>query len=209
MINNKNVGEYILNIPDYFYKLCPAHQADFVRVNVLCDYGGIWLDSDTLVLDTLDTLFDLLEDKDGFFIKENNYNLSNGVFGTRKNTPLMVMWKNEIMRILNIKKDIIRWSEIGSNILESLYKKDPGLYENYKIFNGLDNVYPVNWNNCVNEFVNKPYKNYQNIIRPYQPLIILVNSVYKILKDKSEDDILLGEMPLNYLYNHYNHIRSV
>lgn len=31
--------------------MCPAHQADFVRVNVICDYGGIWLDSDTLVLE--------------------------------------------------------------------------------------------------------------------------------------------------------------
>ena len=39
----------IENIPKYFYDLCPAHQADFVRVHVICDYGGIWLDSDTLI----------------------------------------------------------------------------------------------------------------------------------------------------------------
>jgi mannosyltransferase OCH1-like enzyme len=70
-ITHENMYEYIKNIPDYFMKLCPAHQADFVRVNVVCDYGGIWLDSDTLVLDTLDTLFDIVEKKNGFFIKEN------------------------------------------------------------------------------------------------------------------------------------------
>ena len=67
LITDKNIHEYITTIPDYFYELCPAHQADFVRVYVICDYGGIWLDSDTLVLDKLGCLFDLIEDKNGFF----------------------------------------------------------------------------------------------------------------------------------------------
>jgi len=48
LINEKNINDYIQNIPDYFTKLCKANQADFVRVNVICDYGGIWLDSDTI-----------------------------------------------------------------------------------------------------------------------------------------------------------------
>jgi len=38
-ITNENINKYIKNIPTYFTKLCPAHQADFVRVNVVCDYG--------------------------------------------------------------------------------------------------------------------------------------------------------------------------
>ena len=65
MINHENVNEYVKDLPACFYKLCPAHQADVVRVNVISDKGGIWLDSDTLVLDKLDTLFDLLETGDG------------------------------------------------------------------------------------------------------------------------------------------------
>ena len=73
--------------------------------------------------------------------------------------------------------------------------------DGYNIFNGLDNVYPVNWNNCVIEFLDKPYDNYKNIIRDYQPLIVLVNSVYKKLDDMSEKEILDGNMPLNYFIN--------
>jgi mannosyltransferase OCH1-like enzyme len=84
--------------------LCPAHQADFVRVNVICEYGGIWLDSDTLVLDSLDSLFDLVEIKNGFFIKENNNILCNGVFGSKPNTELMIKWRNEINNELNYTK---------------------------------------------------------------------------------------------------------
>ena len=69
LITDKNVNEDI-KVPEYFDKLCPAHQADFVRVNVICDFGGIWLDSDTLVIENLDSLFEILANKDGFFIKQ-------------------------------------------------------------------------------------------------------------------------------------------
>ena len=92
LISDKNIKQYIKNIPEYFSKLCYAHQADFVRVNVICDYGGIWLDSDTLVLDSLDSLFDLIDKKNGFFIKENNELLSTGIFGSKANLPIMNEW---------------------------------------------------------------------------------------------------------------------
>ena len=61
-LNDDNVKDYIKNIPPKYYKLRPAHKADFVRVNVICDYGGIWLDSDTIVMDDLSSLFKVLEE---------------------------------------------------------------------------------------------------------------------------------------------------
>lgn len=201
LITDKNINDYIKNIPYYFSTLSPSHQSDFVRVNVICDYGGIWLDSDTIVLDSLDSLFDIIESNDGFFIKENNTILCNGIFGSRANTPLMVEWKTEMIKILDEKQEKIDWSEIGSIMLQNLYNKNSGLYDNYNIFNGLDNLYPVNWDNCVREFIDKPYDNYKTIIREYQPLVVLVNSVYKNLEDKTEKEILEGNMPINYFIN--------
>ena len=201
LITDKNIREYIKDIPDYFNNLSPAHQADFVRVHVICDYGGIWLDSDTLVIDKLDSLFDIIEKKNGFFIKENNTLLSNGIFGSKKQTPLMIEWKNKLVSILDQKKNNIQWTEIGNKMLQSMYKKNKSLYNNYKIFEGLDNMYPINWNKCVSEFIKKPYDNYKNIIRKYQPLVVLVNSVYKKLEDKTMNEILEGNMPINYFIN--------
>lgn len=201
LITDKNIKDYIKNIPDYFYKLCPAHQADFVRVNVICDYGGIWLDSDTLVLNSLDSLFDYIENKDGFFIKQNNEILWNGVFGSRANTPLMIEWKTQMINLLDIRSDNINWTAIGNDMIQNLYNINSSLYKDYNIFNGLDNLYPVNWNNCVNELIIKPYDNYKNIVRAYQPLVVLVNSVYKKLEEKTEKEILEGNMPINYFIN--------
>ncbi len=68
LITNENINEYVTDLPQCFNKLLPAHQADVVRVNVVCNYGGIWMDVDTLVIDSLDSLYDLLETHDGFFL---------------------------------------------------------------------------------------------------------------------------------------------
>jgi alpha-N-acetylglucosamine transferase len=198
LINKDNIKNYIKNIPDYFYKLLPAHQADYVRVCVICDNGGIWLDSDTLVMDDLNTLFNIIKNKNGFFIKENNKILWNGIFGSKANTPLMLEWKEKMINILNKKENTIEWAEIGCTLLEKIKNSNPEYYSNYKIFNGLDNIYPVNFDKCVNEFIYKSYDNYKNIKKNYQPLIVLVNSVYKELENLDTKDILNINIPLNY-----------
>ena len=82
-----------------------------------------------------------------------------------------------------------------------IYNKNSRLYDNYNIFNGLDNLYPVNWINCVTEFIEKPYENYKTIIREYQPLVVLVNSVYNSLEDKTVKEIVEGNMPITYFIN--------
>ncbi len=196
LLTDKNLNEYVKDIPECFDKLCAAHQADFIRVNVICDYGGIWLDSDTLVLESLDTICN------GFFIKEDPNSLCNGIFGSKPNTPLMIKWKNSISEVLkNNKNGVINWTQIGGDILNTLYKTNPELYDDYVIYNGMDNVYPVNWKYCVDQYIVKPYDNYKTIIRGYQPFIVLVNSVYRSLENKTEREILEGNIPLNYFLN--------
>tara|TARA_A100001015_G_scaffold307010_1_gene402209 strand:+ start:1053 stop:1871 length:819 start_codon:yes stop_codon:yes gene_type:complete len=200
LLTKNNINNYIINLPINFYNLNYAHQADYIRVNLIYNYGGIWLDSDTLVLDTLDSLFNILQEYNGFFIRENNKHLINGVFGSKKHTCLLKEWMNIIeLKIKN--NNNIKPNELGSSILAMLYNKNITLFLNYKIFNGLDNLYPINWYNCVTEFINKPYNNYKNIIREYQPFIILVNSVYKHFENITIYEILNGNMPINYFIN--------
>ena len=201
LITDKNINEYVKDVPAYFDNMCPAHQADFVRVNVICECGGIWLDSDTLVLNSLDSLFDFIEKKNGFFIKENNYILWNGIFGSKPNTNLIIEWKTEMRKLLDTKQGKIGWTDIGNSMLQKIFENKSDLYDGYFILNGLDNFYPVNWNKCIKEYIDAPYDNYKNIIREYQPLIVLVNCVYKKLEEKTEQEILEGNMPLNYFIN--------
>jgi len=199
LITPDNISEYI-DIPDYFYELLPAHQADLVRVYVICKYGGIWLDSDTIVMESLDSLFDIIQKKNGFFILENNNYLCNGIFGSKPNTELMNNWKSHIKSTLDSKKSNISWSELGNIYLHNKYKTTT-LFNNYELFNGLDNLYPVGPHAVEKEFILNPYDNFKNIIRTYQPLVVLVNAAYKAVEHLTEFEILNGNMPINYFIN--------
>ncbi len=201
LITPENLKEYVKDIPEYFYDMHPAHQADFVRVSVICDQGGIWLDSDTLVTESLDSLFDIIDNNEGFLIKENNEVLCNGVFGSRKNTKFMQTWKNNLRKNLDEKNGKIEWSEIGSDMLQEMYYENSSLFKKYEIINGLDTIYPINWNQCTDELINKPYDNYKNIVKEFQPLVLLVKFVYLELENKTEEEILNGNMPINYFIN--------
>lgn len=211
LITLENINEYIAVLPDYFYKLCPAHQADYVRVQVICDYGGVWLDSDTLVIESLDSLFDLLEIGDGFFVKEDDKYLCNGVFGSKKQTPLMQSWKNKMLEKLSNNINI-QWSDIGNLILDSLYCENKYLYANYTIFNGVENMFPLNYRKYVKELIEMPYENYTNIERKYQPILVLVNSVYKAVEKWTIDEIFNKQTPLSYFikkaYNNMTHLND-
>ena len=203
LINKQNRHNYVEHVPKCFDKMKLAHQTDFIRVYVIKMYGDIWLDIDTLVMDKLDSLFELIEKKDGFLIKENNSILWNGIFGRKKNTLFMNLWYSEIIKIINDKNEHFAWTELGNLLITKIFKQNPEYLSNYKIFNGLDTMYPVNWDNCVTEFIDNPYDNYLNLIRNYQPLVVLVNSVYKhdIFESKSDSEIYNMKLPLNYFIN--------
>ena len=103
--------------------------------------------------------------------------------------------------ILCQKQHHVCWTEIGSAILKDVKLNFSHLLDNFKIFNGLDNVYPVNWDQCITEFIEKPHDNYKKIERDYQPLIILVNSVYRKMETMSPEEFFSPRIPLNYFMN--------
>jgi hypothetical protein len=199
-LNDDNLKDYIniQELPECFNKLKPAHKADVIRVFLLEKYGGIWVDSDTIVTPDFNKLF---EEK-GFFVLENNAVLWNGVFGTQAHSPLMVEWKRRIQNTLTRRGEKIKWTQIGSSVLENIKANNLHLFDDYTILNGLDTVYPVHWKNVSEEFLHQDYTHYVNLTRSYQPFIVLVNSVYKELQDKSYQEILKLRVPLVYfLFN--------
>jgi hypothetical protein len=204
-INDKNLYEYLDNIPKNFYKLRPAHKADYVRVSVVNKYGGIWLDSDMIIINSLDFYFDLLNEYNSFFYRQiftpqkEKFEIS--FFGSKKDNPILIEWISMSNRIIaNTTK--LSWEEIGQDLLQQIYWEYPNLFENAKILDAKKQMYPVDWKNCVDEFCLKPYDNYINLIPEERcDVIMLVNSVYKHLKDMKFEDIISSKMPLNYFIN--------
>jgi hypothetical protein len=197
VINHQNINEYLNELPEKFYSLIPAYQADYVRVAVLERFGGIWLDSDTLVMSDLNDLFSILETKQGFFIRQNNNLLCNGVFGARAGTPLLTAWRQAMLEMIAEKGNNLIWSELGNLWLEEKYQST-NWFNEYTIFQGLDTMYPANWDVCVDSYLRQPYNHYTDLIRPFQPLLVLVGMVYRKLEHHNIADILAADYPLNY-----------
>jgi len=195
LINHNNLEQYIADIPKEFYQLCYAHQADYVRVNVVCDYGGIWLDSDTIILEPFDALFDYLQKYKGFFVTESD-SVCNGVFASVKKTLLMVRWKNRVNHLVRTKKQLA-WTELGTTIFTNYFLQfHTSLLSDYYFFDGPNTVYPIQIGQSHRAFISNPYQEYQQIIRDYQPFLILFHTVYKNVPENllySKDEI-----PLNY-----------
>ncbi len=197
VIDAYNLNQYVDELPDGFHKLLPAYQADYVRVAVIERFGGIWLDSDTLVMNNMHDLFKLFETHQGFFIRQNNNLVCNGVFGSLPGTPLLAEWRKAMIPIIAEKGNSMLWSELGNLWLEQQYQAKT-LFENYMVYPGLDTVYPVNWDKCRAAYLEAPYDTYQQHIREFQPFLMLIHTVYEALEDFEIPDILHAEFPLNY-----------
>jgi len=196
-ITPENINNYLDDIPDYFFDLLPAHQADYLRIYCLYKYGGIWLDSDIIMMNNLDYYFDLLKRYDGFL--QLHHQISISFIGSNKNNPLMLEWLNNAKSILDNKKKNIHWTEIGTTLIESMKYKNSNLFSKTHFINAFNETYPVTWDKCLSEFVEKPYDNYKNLItKNRQDIVIIVNSVYKHLKDWNELDILNSDLPISY-----------
>lgn len=206
-INYDNLKDYIDIdvIPDCFWELSPMHQSDYLRVQIIYEYGGIWLDSDTIVMDDLSSLFNILKEKEGFLVNEErekkfisepgNY-LINGIFGSRPKTRFMNEWKNKIDLKLQKKKKL-DWTDLGEIILNKIKYQYESFLSSYAILNGRKNIYPIHYDYMMLEFIEKPYENWQNIKREYQPVIILTHDLYEKADHLTESEIL-EKTPLSH-----------
>lgn len=194
LLNENTVKDWI-DIPDYFDLMKVAHQADYIRVNVIYKYGGIWLDADTIVMDSLKDLFDILETKNAFYVTEENKIFINGVFGSIKNHKVISEIKHEMDEVLNLKRHNLEWTDIGSSIFQKVICEN---LSDIFILQGLDTIYPVSWQNAANQYLSSNYETYNLYIRKFQPVIILVNSVYKNYPKQNSITSTNVRIPLNY-----------
>ena len=168
----------------YFTSLPPAFQADIVRVDCIHRDGGLWIDSDTLVMSPLTTLQKVLQSTDGFLISERGKKgtkLCNGVFGSQAGTPLMTAWKQIIDGYINHKKQP-RHGDLGFRCLSQLLHTKPQLFANYVLFDSDQTMYPIAWFESQDIFLVDTATATPAIEREFQPLIILLSSVYNNYK---------------------------
>lgn len=124
-LNEKTIHKYLPNLRKDLNHLSIPKKTDYYRLKLLYKYGGIWIDADTIIFDTLKPLISKLKYFDfvGFGchkIKDcpisGHPKPSNGVLVSRKNTLFIKKCIDNCDNILNQNKKI-KYFDLGRKVL--------------------------------------------------------------------------------------------
>ncbi len=120
VLNYNNITQYTDKIPEKVKQLTLPKIADYVRVHVLRDNGGYWLDTDTIMLSE-----NLPEES----ILGNNETRTNtiGYLHTKPNSDFFETWAKfqdwKLNQLPNMRKDSTMWNVMG-NAFTDFYLKE-------------------------------------------------------------------------------------
>lgn len=129
LLTKKNYLDYV-NIP---YEITsnknfndnPARFSDLVRINVLTEFGGVWVDSSVLLKDSIDKwLFPRPGEFSGFYIDgfteiKDSPIVENWFFACNKGSKFMRAWRDEFIKMIDfvtIEEYIKSRIKMGVNI---------------------------------------------------------------------------------------------
>lgn len=157
---NTNLSHPFLKIA---YKLKKwAFVSDFVRLKILYESGGVYLDTDMLIIKSLDNF---LEDN-CFFGSENDRHISAGIIGVSKNHPFIneCLLKYEDLNFNNESN----WEEICiPRIITQVFREKHGsdLIFNKKVEVSEIVIYPSSYFYPLNFKNREDIKNYKNYLK--------------------------------------------
>ncbi len=100
-----------------------AQRADFIRAFLLEKYGGIYLDSDAILLGSLDRYFALLDRYDFFAVRRQSFgrnHISVGFMGSRAHGAVISEYTDALRQRLTKKLDL-EWNEVGAAMLTPIF----------------------------------------------------------------------------------------
>lgn len=113
IVNRNNVTDYLDDLPEGLYKLKKiAHIADYIRVALLAKHGGVWIDSDCVLLKSLDDIYKLLDTYDFIGYKSSTH-YSVNFMASRRGGKVMSSYLNSLNDIISSNQSL-EWNTIGS-----------------------------------------------------------------------------------------------
>ena len=100
-------------------RLQVAHRADFIRVYLLAHYGGLWIDSDCLVMQSLDSILAILNQTEFLAHRERSGEISNGFIGAPPGSRITAEYYQRVCQILRSGRRL-GWVSIGSEPLTQI-----------------------------------------------------------------------------------------
>lgn len=119
-----------------------AHRADFIRAFLLARYGGLWVDSDCLVLKSLLPLANILARYEFVGYRERSGEVTNNLMGASPGSTLAKDYYSLVCDILRENRPI-DWLTLGSKALTSVLDVARSSWCELHV----EEVQPVCWSN--------------------------------------------------------------
>lgn len=104
-------------------RLHVAHRADYVRAFLLLRYGGLWVDSDCIIMKRLEPIRNKLMICDFAGYRERTGHVANSFMGSRAGGRIISLLYHQICAVLRDGKPL-DWTSIGSEPLTEILSTD-------------------------------------------------------------------------------------
>lgn len=140
-LTDENIKDFLPDLDErvWLFKQI-AHRADYIRFKILYKYGGIWLDSDTMVFKSLAPIIEKI-DRHGFVCtgyydkKGNLFPLIAFIACTKNHNIRKMMLDNIELFFPKLEAGMNpEWDEIGGNKLTNILKNNKAYIEDINLF---------------------------------------------------------------------------
>ena len=210
LVTPETIEDYIPNIPKEIFSIKEmAHKADMIRALLIYHHGGMWLDSDAIVLSDLNWMFDKLSEYE--FLSFNNtgsfddspLNVRINCFVSRPKSKVMKSWvEAQHNKFPKIKYE---WTEVGTGLLDPIVLKNR---ENTLLL-PFDKVCPIKWDE-VSKFSSK-WQNSRKILEGSHIVMLSNKSLQERnprlaqtpISELAEEETLIGDILKKSLDSQY------
>jgi hypothetical protein len=102
-----------------------AHRSDFIRAFLLARHGGLWIDSDCLLMRPLDDLLERAGGTDFVAHRERSGMVSNAFIAARPGSPIAAELYRQICETLRTRQSL-EWIDLGGGPLTRILSDPPG-----------------------------------------------------------------------------------
>lgn len=175
-----------------------AIRLGILRVALLKKYGGIWLDSDVVVLKNFHQSISKLLRAYGFIGSwDGSGHICNSIMCAKKNSVFISDYWDTINERLNESTELY-WGEIGAYALTSLYKQNVNKYHNIVHIYNNKVFHPISFQNRKILYGTKPL---HKIVNNFTMGCVLFNNVTpEWFKVMPRNQILRGKMLISALF---------
>jgi len=207
VLNKDNLGYYLKEIPEDLYRVERdvyrpsagglvrrlnrrkraasriAIRLAYVRLRLLYEYGGLWLDSDCITMSDYAPVEEALQEHEIVGVSKRSHgenHITNNFIAASPKSP-------KLKRIIEEQNDLIgkrylKWGEIGGTLLAKrlLGQEDVFLFDEKKVL-------PLPWEEANKFFLDEPL----DVVERYRPMCcMLYNNIFpEHFKKKAPDEI--------------------